>query len=179
MESHRKDKCRKCIGVCMEKQTFVFDSLPKSVEELKAIRESVLTTPFMTAALSVAVLCNYENDRDVTYEMLDFLKGPQPLSMMDKQFIRDRLSGKGYKTFSYFAGSGPQNNYVPSQPYTITVSDNLYSYTNEGYATLYLKSSGADSERPVTLRRKGDQWFLWQITFLSDIRTPAKDDPWA
>lgn len=163
----------------MEQNTFVFAKLPENVEELKGIPEAVMETPFQTAALAVAVLCYYEKDKDATFEMLDFLKGPQPLSPMDKQFIRDRLAGKGYKTFSYFKGSGPQNNYVPTEPYTITVSDNPYSYTNEGYAVLYMKSSGADSPRPVTLRKKGNQWFLWQISFLADIRTPAADDPWA
>ena len=163
----------------MEKQTFTFESLPKNVEELKGIKEAAMTTPFMTAALAVAVLCNYGSDAQVTFDMLDYLKGPQPLSAYDKQFLRDRLGGKEYKPYSYFEGSSPQNNYEPSKPYIITVSDNPYSYTNEGYATLYLKSTGADAERPVQLRRKGEQWFLWQISFLSDIRTPAKDDSWA
>ena len=163
----------------MEKQTFTFDSLPKSVEELKGMKEAVMTSPFMTAALAVAVLCHYGEDKQETIDMLNVLKGPQPLSAYDQQFIRDRLMGKNYKPYSFFEGSSPQNNYEPSVPYTITVSDNPYSYTKEGYATLYLKSTGADSERPVQLRRKGEQWFLWQISFLSDIRTPAKDDPWA
>ena len=52
-------------------------------------------------------------------------------------------------------------------------------YDAEGYATLYLRSGGADSPRQVKLRRKGEQWFLWEQFLLSDIRTPAKDDPWA
>ena len=163
----------------MEKQTFIFESLPKSVDELKAMPEAALTTPFMTAALAVAVLCHYGEDKQVTFDMLDVLKGPQPLSVYDKQFIRDRIGGKEYKVFSYFEGTSPQNHYQPTVPYTITVSDNPYSYNNEGYATLYLHSSGADSDRQVQLRRKGDQWFLWQILFLSDIRVPAQEDPWA
>ena len=48
--------------------------------------------------------------------------------------------------------------------------------------SLYLKSGGADSERPVTLRHKPstDEWFLWNHTgILAGIRTPKSADPWA
>ena len=163
----------------MSSNRITFNSLPKSVDELKQIAN--FSTPFNTAALAVAVMCNYENNPEETYNMIDFLKGPAELSPMDKQFIRDRLAGKGYVPRSYFAGTSPQNNYTPSVPYTVDVSDNPYSYTNEGYATLWLKSSGADSPRQITLRLKPStgEWFLWQITFLSDIRIPAEQDPWA
>ena len=53
---------------------------------------------------------------------------------------------------------------------------------DQGYITLYLKSGGADSERPVTLRHKPstDEWFLWNHTgILAGIRTPKSADPWA
>lgn len=162
-----------------KRETFTFESLPTSVEELKALPEADLSTPFKAAALTVAALCNWENDPAVTCDMLDFLKGPQPLSTYDKQFLRDRLGGKGYKTFSFFKGSSPSNDYTPSKPYEITVYDYAYSYGQEGYCMLQIDSSGADSPRQIKLRRKGEQWFLWEQFLLSDIRTPAKDDPWA
>ena len=163
----------------MGKEIITFNSLPKNSEELKQIAD--FSSPFNVAAAAVAVMCNYENDAEGTYDMIDYLKGPADLSVMDKQFIGDRLRGKSYVPRSYFKGTSPQNNYTPAQPYTIEVSDNPYSYTNEGYATLWLTSSGADSPRQVTLRKKPStgEWFLWQIMFLSDIRIPAEQDPWA
>lgn len=165
----------------MASMTFTFESLPKSVDELKALPEAALTSPFAAAALAVAALCNYEENKDACFEMLNFLKGPQPLTPFDHQFLRDRLGGKAYKPFSFFAGSAPENGYKPTAPYTITVSDNPYSYGDANYATLFLQSSGADSVRPVKLRKKpsAGQWFLWDILFLSDIRIPAEEDPWA
>lgn len=163
----------------MKSETFKFNKIPENIDELKALPEAELTSPFAAAALSVLVLCNYENDRDKTIEMLNYLKGPQPLSVYETQFIRDRLSGKGYKTFSFFEGSSPQNSYTPTIPYTITTFDNPYSYDNEGYAKIYMRSSGADTERNISLRKKGDKWYVWEIFYLSDIKTPAKDDPWA
>ena len=162
----------------MEK-TFVFDSLPQNADELRRMPEFALSDPFMTAALTVAVLCRYETDPAATAEMLNALRGPRPLSPFELQFLRDRLAGKGYKPFSFFQGASPANNYTPTRPYTITIWDDPYSYQNEGYARLQLRSFGADNPRQVTLRRKGDQWMLWEQMLLSDIRTPAKDDPWA
>ena len=162
----------------MEKR-FVFQNLPGSREALRQLPEFAMTDPFMTAALTVAVLCNYEKDPQETILMLNELKGPRPLSTYEIQFLRDRLAGKGYKPFSFFRGATPANNYTPECPYTIVVSDDPYSYQNEGYARLQMKSFGADNPRPITLRRKGEKWMLWEQMLLADIRTPAKDDPWA
>ena len=156
------------------------NALPKTAEELKAIAD--LSSPFNTAALTIAALMEYENNPDAAIDMLNFLKGPEPLSEFQIQFIRERLRGKMYVVRSYFKGTSPQNNYQPTTPYQLEVNENPYSYQNEGYATLYLTSSGADSPRPISLRNKPStgEWFLWgDITYLSDIRIPTEQDPWA
>lgn len=162
-------------------ESFTFASLPTSVEELSALPEATLDSPFKTAALTVAALCSYERDPEATYAMLNVLKGPEPLSNYEKQFIKERLTGKYYKSFAFFAGATPQNNYVPTQPYTITVSTTPYSFDNENWATLYVKSGGADNPAPIKLRKKPStgQWFLNDVQCLSDIRLPAADDKWA
>ena len=158
---------------------FVFEALPQNVEGLRALPEFAMTDPFMTAALTVAVLCRYEADPEAAVAMLNELKGPRPLTNYEIQFLRDRLAGKGYKPYSFFDGATPANNYSPARPYTLIVRDDPYSYQNEGYARLQLQSNGADNPRHITLRQKGEQWLLWEQMLLSDIRTPAKDDPWA
>ncbi len=163
----------------MEKFTFAF--VPKTLEELQTLPETALDSPYKTAALSLLVLCNYENSVEDTHTMLDFLRGPDPLTPMAKQFLRDRLRGKTYKTFSFFEGALPSNNYKPSLPYTITVTETPYSFVEENWATLYVKSGGADSARPIKLRKKPStgQWFLNEMFCLSDIRLPESEDPWA
>lgn len=163
----------------MEKrQTITFASLPQNVSELQTLKEATLENPFEVCALVVAVLCRYETSVNDCIDMLNFLKGPQPMSAYDKQFLRDRLSGKFYKPRSYFKGTSPENNYQPTE-YTVEVFDNPYSYQSEGYVTLWLVSSGADSPRQIKLRKKGNQWFLWENFLLPDIRIPKADDPWA
>jgi len=161
-------------------KTFTFNSLPKNVAELQRLPEAKLSTPYATAALTVLALTRYEESPEDCIEMLNFLKGPEDVSTYEKQFIRERLKDKYYKTFSFFKGTRPDNNYTPTKPYTVTVSSNPYSFDNDGWATLYLTSSGADSPRPVKLRKKPStgEWFLNEIQFLSDIRLPANQDKW-
>lgn len=168
-------------AVSSKSVTFTFTELPKNVEELKALPESALDTPFKTTALALAALCNYEKDTEATYGMLDFLKGPDTVSEYEKQFYKERLTGKCYKVFSFFAGATVENGYKPSVPYTVTVTANAYSYPEENRATMWVQSSGADSLRSVKLRQKPStgQWFITEIQCLSDIRIPAAEDPWA
>jgi len=162
-------------------ETFTFNALPTNVSELQALPEASLDSPFKTTALVIAALCNYEANEAATFEMLDFLKGPEPLSNLEKQFLKDRLLGKQYKTFSFFAGATPDNNYTPAKPYSITVGTTPYSFDNENWAVMYVTSGGADSPRPVKLRKKPStgQWFINEIQCLSDIRIPKESDPWA
>lgn len=164
-----------------KEESFTFEAFPESLSELQALPEASLDTPFKTAALVLAALCSFERNENAVFEMLDFLKGPDNVSPFEKQFIKERLAGKYYKTFSYFAGSSPENGYAPAKPYTITVTETPYSYPQENYATMYVASSGADSPRGIRLRKKPStgQWFLVEIQCLSDIRVPAEEDPWA
>ena len=157
-----------------------FSSLPESYEAFTALPEAKMDNPFSTAALSVLAFCFYPENKDLSLQMLDSLRGPRPLSVMDKQFIADRFRDKDYVPRSYFVGATPQNNYLPSEPYSIVVSENPYSYQNEGYATLYVSSGGADSPRSVQLRlAKDGKWYLWEQYLLADIRKPESENPWA
>ncbi|NLC89175.1 MAG: hypothetical protein GX681_03820 [Clostridiaceae bacterium] len=162
-------------------ETFEFTDLPLNLEELKTLPEADLSSPYKTAALTILALCRYEGNPEDAVAMLNFLKGPQPLSNYDLQFLRDRLSGKGYKPYSFLQGSAPENNYEAIQPYQISIFDGPYSYQDEGYVRLLLRSSGADSPREIKLREKpsSGEWFLWEHYLLSDIRAPQAEDPWA
>lgn len=163
------------------KETFVFSALPESLLELQALPEATLDSPFKTAALSVLALCAYGADKNIGIEMLNFLKGPRPLSSAEIQFLYDRFrDGQWYVPFSYFKGATPENDYRPAEPFTLEIESNSNSAVNEGYMTLWLKSGGADSPRQITLRKAGDgRWFLWEQFILVGIRTPKSKDPWA
>lgn len=163
-----------------KKEKIVFASLPTSLEEFKALPQAAMSTPFETAALTVLAFCYYPQNKELSLQMVDFLKGPRPLSGVEKSFIADRFRDSDYVPRSYFDGSTPQNDYTPSEPYTIVVSESPYSYQNENYATLYITSGGADSPRSVQMRKAKDgKWYLWEQFILVGIRQPDSVDPWA
>ncbi len=171
--------------MALEKKSFVFETLPASLEDLKARPEADLKDPYGVLALYIAALCVYPKDRDAALEMIDFLRGPRPMSPMDKQFLRDRfMDGKDYLGPSYFAGATPANNYTPAEPWTITVEEGAHSkdQLGEGYLKLFLTSGGADNPRGCTLRQKPStgEWFLWEYSgSVVSIRVPVAQDEWA
>lgn len=174
--SEKSDKSEKSG----KSEKFLFATLPGNLSEMTALPEASLDTPFKAAALTVCALCVFAEDKEKGIEMLNWLKGPQPLTPSEIQFISDRfMDGKSYIPGSYFEGAVPDNDYTVTLPAKIVISDNPYSYQDENYATLYITSGGADSPRQVKLRRKGEQWFLWEQFLLSDIRIPKSADPWA
>ena len=161
--------------------TVVLREIPASLAQLQAMPEGALKQPEHTAALTIAALCIYPIDKEASLEMLHYLQGPRGITPYDKQFLADRFRDKDYVPRSYFAGATPQNNYEPSEPFTVTVFENSYSRDQDGYLTLHVRSGGADSPRQIKLRSKPStgQWFLWEQFLLSDIRQPAAADPWA
>ena len=158
-----------------------FPGVPETLEAFRALPQAAMATPFDTAAMTVLAFCMYGASRDTALAALDVLRGPRPLSVLEKQFIADRfMDGKDYVPRSYFEGATPQNDYTPSKPLTVQISTGPYAYQNEGYAKLDLRSGGADSPRQVLLRlAKDGKWYLWEQYLLPDIRPPESSDPWA
>ena len=158
----------------------VFANLPDTFEQFCALPQAQLSSPADTAAMTVLALCFYPQDSALSTKMYEFLSGPRTINPAEHQFIRDRFRDKDYVPRSYFKGAVPANDYKPSVPYTVTVSENPYTYQNEGYAKVLLSSGGADNPRFITLRKAKDgKWYLWEEFILVDIRAPESTNPWA
>ena len=115
-------------------------------------------------------------------ESLAEMQALPPLNGQDISFLNDRFrDGKTYLPFTYFAGSTPDNNYTPAQPYTIIVESNHVSGEEQGYMKLFIPCGGADDPRPIKMRQRGSdgKWFLWEQYLLTGVRTPKAADPWA
>ena len=161
--------------------TITFDKLPANIEELKAMPEASLNQPEYTAALFLAVMMHYPENKEETFEMLEFLKGPYGLSTYEKQFLADRMSdGQVYVVRSFFNGTSPDNDYTPSIPYTIE-TERGFAQELDGRMKIFIKSSGADTKRNILLRHKPstDQWFIEDQMLLGMIRAPKSQNPWA
>ena len=165
----------------MDSATITFPGIPASAADFRSLPQAAMTTPFDTAAMTVLAFCMYPANREEALAALDYLRGPRPLSVLDRQFIADRfMDGKDYVPRSYFTGATPANDYTPAQPLTLQISAGPYAYQNAGYAKLDLRSGGADSPRQVQLRQAKDgKWYLWEQYLLPDIRKPESSNPWA
>ncbi len=158
-------------------------SMPATLDQFKSMDGADFKDPNKVVALTVVALCIYPLNKDLSIEMLNYLKGPRPLSNYEIQFLSDRFRDKKYLAASYFEGATPENEYEPSEPLEIKVYKTSHSedLIGEGYLQLFLKSGGADSARGVKLRQKEStgEWFLWEYHLLPDIRKPKSADPWA
>ncbi|MBR3142597.1 MAG: hypothetical protein IKF09_05510 [Clostridiales bacterium] len=157
-----------------------FDKLPVSLEELMALPYASLNEPEYSAALFVAVMMNYSKDKEQTFKMLEFLKGPYGLTPYEKSFLADRMADGDHVVRSFFKGTSPENDYTPSMPYTIEAERGVDGEL-DGRIKIYMTSSGADSKRHILLRHKPstDQWFVEDQMLLAMIRPPKSEDPWA
>lgn len=163
-----------------KEETFIFSALPESLAQMQTMPEAALNDPFKTAALTVCALCAYAADKTIGAEMLNWLRGPRPLSPFDISFLNDRFRDGHHVPFSYFAGAVPENDYTPKQPFSLTIEAGPYADANPGYKKLHIRSGGADNAREIVLRQKGDgTWLLWEQFLLVSIRTPRSADPWA
>ena len=155
----------------------IMTELPQSAADI-----GPCSTPEEAAAMTVAAMARFSENPQEGIAMLNALKGPQPLSNMDIQLLKDQLLGdRTYVARSHFEGATPANDYTPNQPYAVIVTENPYSYNEANYAKLFLHSGGADNPRPVTLRKKPStgEWFLWNHAgLLTGIRIPASKDAW-
>ena len=70
-----------------KRETFTFAALPESLAQLQALPEAALDTPFQAAALTVLALCAYAADRQIGTDMLNWLRGPRPLSGQEISFL--------------------------------------------------------------------------------------------
>lgn len=164
-----------------------FERLDMSLEEFGRLVDMNRTDAFYIAGLAAVALCNYRYDPEKCISMLNRLKNPhEPMNDREVQIVKERLFGKDYIPFSYFAGAIQFNNFTPRRPYTVLVKDNDYSFYNEGWAELWLHSTGAPDDRPVRLRqrRSTQEWFLSEQMLIADINLIADeeeeddDDPW-
>ena len=160
--------------------TIISNTLPNNLEELKQLPEASLSEPEYTAALFLAVMMHYQVNKEETYEMLEFLKGPYGLSTYEKQFLSDRMAGGDHVVRSFFNGTSPDNDYTPTMPYTVE-TERGYEQELDGRMKIFITSSGADTKRHILLRHKPstNQWFVEDQMLLAMIRTPKSQDPWA
>ena len=161
------------------KQAIQFSMIPMTLAQFTALPQAGMQSPYETAAMFVVALNLYLQDKDEFTAMMNYLKGPDPITPRELSLLKTQVTD--YLPRSYFAGATPQNDYAPTQPYTVVISDNPYSYVEQGSAKLFVHCGGADTPRPISIRlAKDGKWCLTgYASLLSGIRKPESTNPWA
>ncbi|MBN1934885.1 MAG: hypothetical protein JW934_09480 [Anaerolineae bacterium] len=160
--------------------------LPQTVDEFVVLRDRVAQTPQGGAAMLVVALLAYADDEALGCECLAVAvdrgnlqegpKGYRGWQLPDNTLKRVglQIDGKEYLPRSYIKGATPANGYaLPAPPYVIECSDNPYSGDLEsGQYKVFVACSGADSPRPVTLKRN-DKGF-WKASEWSSLIVGVK-----
>lgn len=159
--------------------SFTFTSMPQNAADVRELLDVYpLNNKYNTAALFIAALVRYVENPEDGVNMIDALKGPKPLSTMDKAFLKDRFSDKKYLAKSYFEGAKPENGYEPEKPWELVIYDDPMS-PPEGYSYVNIKSSGSENPRRIVMRKKDSEHFLWEYNgALLSIHLPKEEDPW-
>lgn len=166
--------------------TVALSSMPGSRDEFLALQTSLATAAEGGAAAFLLALFLRRADATLgaacLAESVDGSRlrigapGPE-LTRRDLQRIDEQLRANPGLPAAYIAGATPANAYaLPEMPWTVALATNPYSGDVErGRLKLFVRCSGADLPRPVTVRRQ--ETGLWKASewssLLMGIRRPA------
>jgi len=166
-------------------ESVVINNIPANIDDFITLRDKIAITPQGGAALFIIALKIYQSDKTLGSQCLvigtdkallrENANGYKGFSLLntDIDLINKQLSKQTYLLNSYIKGANPTNNYQVTLPYTFEFSTNPYSGDIEsGLLKLYIKCSGADSDRPFTVR-KNDKG-IWKATNWSSILVGIK-----
>lgn len=164
----------------MSYKNITINSEPETIEDFIKIRNEISLTPEGGAALLLLALKIYAENPDFGQQCLvvavdmselnsnkDVYKG-YSLSNISLSRIKSQLSYHPYLPKSYIEGSNPQNSYTVSLPYNFYFKSNPYSGNeSDGKIKIFVKCSGADSDRPITLYQNDKG--IWKAKEYSSI----------
>ncbi len=158
-------------------------SIPVSIDDFNELTAEMPNTPEVAAAKMILALTLYCTDQSAGEIALAGVVHPKQLapgsgegrlSKRGLDLIKNQIGGKPYHMQSYFAGTSPEEGYqLPEPPYNLDFTTNPHSgRADEGRIKLFIKSSGADSPRPITVQT--DSSGTWKAaewsSLLSGIR---------
>ncbi|MCW5806140.1 MAG: hypothetical protein KIT31_27495 [Deltaproteobacteria bacterium] len=162
-------------------------TLPRDTDAYLALRDRLATTPWGGAAMFVAGIVLYGEDRALAIRCLtamidsallvdgpDGLQGKQPAPAVLRD-LRDRLGEKPWIARSYLDGTSHERGYAPPDgPLAVRLREQSRD-VGESDAKVFVFSSGADSPRPIRLLRnvKG----IWKAREWSSLEVGVRAIP--
>jgi len=152
------------VGQGMTAQkTITADQLPTTIDAFVDFRNEVAKTPEGGAAVFALAILMYTKDQEVGKQALtvaidkshlsqgDTYKGYSPPSSIN--YHLKRLLQRPYIARTYVKGTDAKQGYKLPSKLKFESSRNPYSKQSNGDIKVYIQCSGADSPRPITLRK--------------------------
>lgn len=174
--------------------------LVSTAEEFRALRDEMADKPYGAAVCFIQALLNYcSEDPDVHEQgngMVTLCLWEESLvsdgggymgfsiHRSDEDRLRRMAPPKEYIVRSYVSGTSPENGYE-FDPSNITIAirpqKEHAGSEREGWVKVFIWSSGADTARPITLKKNSKG--VWKVSEFSsltvDIRPPVPPGPTA
>jgi hypothetical protein len=164
--------------------TITLSRLPHSLAKFLELRNQVAHTPQGAAAMMVVAINIYkqypvEGMKCLTANCTNPLVVPatnnagayEGYVMGNTSELQRKLKDYPHLPNVYFSGASPANQYTPAAPpYTLELATNLYSYQSATDGStrikLFISTLGADSPRPVVVRKMGDYYMVTEYSSL-------------
>ena len=148
--------------------------LPDSIEGFIEFRDAVAETPQGGAAVFALAMVLYTKDEQLGLDAFtvaldasvlvkdaDGYRGYRPGSSF-MSYVDSYLKRKPYLAASYIAGTSPKSGYeLPEAPYLVRLTTNVYGMIAEDEIKVFIACTGADSPRPVILKRNNRG--IWKV----------------
>jgi hypothetical protein len=172
---------------CTQELEVKVKMMPATLEEFRALRDSVACTPEGGAALFVLAMNAYVRDRAFGEACLTMMLANDPLLVEKAEpgswkgfrpsegsaFLLEHMLRYEGIARSYVYGTKIDDDYsLPSPPWTIRISRNKYSAYENGDIKVFIFSMGAPSRRPIDMR-KNDQG-IWKVSDFESLPLPVR-----
>ena len=169
-----------------------FNRLPHSLGKFLELRNQVAHTPQGAAAMMVVAINIYkqypiEGMKCLTANSTSPLVAPaantagsyEGYVMSNTSELQRKLKDYPHLPNVYFSGASPDNQYTPDgPPFTMNLASNLYSYQSSTDGStrikIFISTLGADSPRPVVVRKIGDLYLVTEYSSLYLAPKPLK-----
>ncbi len=153
---------------------YLIHKLPISLEDFSAMLPEMNEKPEGAVATCVLALGMAALNDSIASDVLHAMNAE--ISLGSIVLAKSQLRSKPYLIRSYFNGSTPENGYSLPEKLEIKLTTNKYSGSeDQGKIKFFIACSGADSPRPVTVKKRSDgTWYAHEWSSLVvGIRSPV------
>ena len=161
-----------------EPSVVTIDHLPQTTDEFVELRNKVATTPEGGAALFVVALLVLTDDSELGEQLITIALDRNNLQASgqgyqgfrphgSQQYHLKRVKERPHLPLSYVAGTKAADGYKAALPYQFSFSTNRFSKQAEDRVKIFIASSGADTPRPLTMKRNDKG--IWKVLEWSSL----------